>query len=133
MQRTLMVLFGLALAATSMQSVHAQNRGGNNSLPKVDFQVVQISPVGMGLAIHVKNGGFVRSSGTSVSVVIYNAQRQIVKTQSLAVSALQPGQQTRVIVVPPANLQSFMLKATVDPGNHVQESNERNNIKTFRR
>lgn len=129
MQRTLLVLFGLAMAAGSMQPAAAQNRG----LPKVDFQITQISPVGQGLAIYVKNGGFERSPGTGVSVVIYNSQRQIVKTQSLPVSALQPGQQTRVIVVPPLNLQSFMVKATVDPGNRVQESNERNNIKTYRR
>ena len=123
MQRILTIMFGLTLVVSNLQETHAQDPG----LPKVDFQVGQIQPVGQGLAIPVTNGGFAMSPNTTVSVVIYDMQRRLLKTESLNVPAIQPNQTRRVIFVPPSPGQAIMVRAIVDPGNRVQETNERNN------
>ncbi|WP_425400545.1 CARDB domain-containing protein [Aeoliella sp.] len=128
MKNTFLFLFGLAVAVSSIGEAQAAN-----GLPKVDFQIGQIYPLGQGLAIPVKNGGFVRSPGTTVSVAIYDGQsRQLLMTKILSVAAMQPNQSRRVIVVPPSNAQSVVVKATIDPGNRVQETNENNNMTSSR-
>lgn len=123
-------LFALALTVTALgiQSANAQKPRNNPGLPKVDFQVGQITPVGQGLAIPVKNLGFERSPGTTVHVTIWDLQsRRLLKAQSFNVSALFPNQTQRVIVVPQNQGKRVLVRARVDPNNRVAESNERNN------
>ena len=126
MKRLLVAMFVLTVATVSLQEASAQRRQNNQGLPKVDFQATQIQKVGMALAVHVKNAGFERSPTTTVAVIVWNAQRQIIMRKSLNVAPLQPGASRRVLFVPPQG-QTVMVKATVDPGNRVQETNERNN------
>ena len=128
MRRTMTILFGLTLAVTILQETHAQNPRQNSGLPKVDYQIGPIRPLGQGVAVTVKNGGFEISPNTTVSVVVYDAQsRQVIMTKSLSVPPMQPNQTRRVIFVPPTPGQTIQVKATIDPGNQVQETNERNN------
>ena len=128
MKRVLLVMLTLSAAAVTLHEVQAQQPRNSNGLPKVDFQVGRIQKVGMALAIPVTNGGFQRSPNTSVAVAIWDAQsRQLIMTKSLSVAALQPGQTRRVLVVPPQG-KTVSVRATVDPGNRVQETNERNNV-----
>ena len=128
MQRILLIAVGLTLALGSLQHAHAQRSGQNQGLPKVDYQIGRIQPLGQGLAIPVTNRGFVMAPQTKVSVAIYNAQnRQLLTTKSLRLAAMQPNQTRRAIVVPPSPGQAILVRAMVDPGNQVQESNERNN------
>ena len=128
MKRLLAILFGLTLTVGILPETHAQNPRQDPGLPKVDFQMGPIQPVGQGLAIRVTNGGFVRSPGTTVSVAIYDSQsRQLLTTKSLNVPPMQPNQTRRLIVVPPSPGQSILVRATIDPGNRVPETNERNN------
>jgi len=124
MQRILSITLGLAVALVGLQHGYAQNSG----LPKVDYKIGRIQPLGQGLAIPVTNRGFAISPQTRISVAIYNAQnRQLLTTKSLSVPAMQPNQTRRAIVVPPSPGQAILVRAMVDPGNQVQESNERNN------
>ena len=127
MKRLLLVLLTLSAAAVSLQEANAQRgRNNNQGLPKVDFQVGQIQKVGQALAIPVKNGGFERSPATSVAITVWNQNRQLIMTKSLSVAALQPGASRRVLFVPPQG-QTIQVRAIVDPGNRVAETNERNN------
>lgn len=127
MKRVLLVLFGLSVVVGGMQEADAQRRRGNQGLPKVDFQIQPIYKVGQGLAAPVRNGGFERSPGAKLTVAIYDRQsRQLLKVESRQVAALQPGQTRREIVVPPTR-NPVLVRATIDPGNRVPETNERNN------
>ena len=128
MQRILITMFALTLSVTSLSDAHAQQRQRNQGLPKVDFQIVQIQKVGQAVAVSVKNGGFERSPATSVRITIYDGQnRQLLTTQTLSTAPLQPNQTRRVLMVPPNTGRPIMVRAKVDPGNRVQETNERNN------
>lgn len=94
----------------------------------MDYLIGQIRPLGQGLAIPVTNAGFAMSPKTSISVAIYDLQsRRLLATKNVAVAALHPNQTRRAIVVPPNTGRKILVRATVDPGNRVQESNERNN------
>ena len=128
MPRIMTIAMGLSLALLSLQQVHAQKSGENPGLPKVDYQIGRIQPVGQGFAIPVKNLGFEISPATKISVAIYNGQnRQLLTTKSLRVAPLKPNQSRRSIIVPPSPGQPILIRAMVDPGNQVKESNERNN------
>ncbi len=133
MKRILFIMLGLAVAVISLQEAHAQKPRQNPGLPKVDFQIGQIQPLGQGLAIPVTNRGFVISPSNTVSVAIYDLQsRRLLMTKSLRLSAIQPNQTKRVIVVPPSSGKAIMVRATVDPRNRVPETNERNNATASR-
>ena len=131
MKRILLVMLTLTAAVVSLQEANAQGRQNNQGLPKVDFQVGGIYKVGQALAIPVKNGGFERSPATSVAVVVWNTNRQIIMRTSLNVAPLQPGASRRVLFVPPQG-QTVQVRAIVDPGNRVAETNERNNTTASR-
>ena len=139
MKRILLVLFGIALAIGSQNEANAQTRKtksrnkanaqarNNTGLPKVDFRIGPIRPVGQGLGISVTNRGFAMSPKSSVSVAVYDAKsRQLLMTKVLTLPATRPNQTRRVIFVPPAG-KLIMVRAKVDPQNRVAESNERNN------
>ena len=126
MKRLLLVLLTVTATAVCLQEANA-----DQGLPKVDFQLGQISPLGQGLAIPVKNGGFATSPQTGVSVAVYAKNRQLLMTKFLSVPAIPAGQTRRVIFVPPQG-QQISVRATVDPGNRVPETNERNNGTTYR-
>ncbi|MEQ8615368.1 MAG: CARDB domain-containing protein [Lacipirellulaceae bacterium] len=128
MQRITSIALGLALATVSLQQANAAESGLNQQLPKVDYAIGRIKPVGQGFAIPVTNRGFAMSPQTTISVVIYNAQnRQLLATKNLRVAPLKSNQTRRSIFVPPTPGQAILVRAMVDPGNRVQESNERNN------
>lgn len=132
MQRVLFALAGLVLAASSLPGAQAQQPRQNQGLPKVDFQIGQIGPLGQGIAIQVKNGGFAMSPPTSVSVNVHDVQsRRLLLAKSLNVPAMHPGQTRRVIVVP-SSTRGVMVRAQIDPRNRVPETNERNNTRTAR-
>ncbi len=128
MRRLFVTAMVLALAATGLQHAQAQKSGRNSGLPKVDYQIGRISPLGQGLAIPVTNRGFAMSPKTKMTVAIYDGKsRQLLESKSLTVAAMKPNQTRRTIVVPPRPGQPILVRATVDPRNQVQESNERNN------
>ena len=128
MQRILTMVLGLAVAVIGVQQAHAKAPRNNPSLPKVDYQIGQITPLGQGLSIPVTNRGFVTSPKTAVSVAIYDRQsRRLLTTKFIDVPAIQSNQTRRVIVVPPSPGQPIVVRAMVDPGNRVPETNERNN------
>ncbi len=128
MKRLLAIAVVMTLALTGLQQAQAQRSGRNADLPKVDYQIGRISPLGQGLAIPVTNRGFAMSPKTKMTVAIYDAKnRQLLQSKSLTVSAMKPNQTRRTIVVPPRPGQPILVRATVDPRNQVQESNERNN------
>ena len=126
MKRMLLVMLTLSAAVIGLQDANAQGRRNNQGLPKVDFQVGGIYKVGQALAIPVKNGGFERSPATTVAVTVWNQNRQLIMTKSLNVAPLQPGASRRVLFVTPQG-QTVQVRAIVDPGNRVAETNERNN------
>lgn len=129
MQRFLLTAVVAAIALLGVRQTQAQKSGQNSGLPKVDYKIGRISPLGQGLAIPVTNRGFAMSPPTKVTVAIYDAKnRQLLTSKSLRVSAMKPNQTTRTIVVPPRPGQPIMVRAVVDPRNQVQESNERNNM-----
>ena len=131
MKNLMLVLFGIAFTGFSQADLHAQNRR-NTRLPKVDFKIEQIKPVGQGLAISVTNRGFVMSPKSTVSVAVYDLKnRQLLQTKVLKLKATSPNQTRRIIFVPPAG-KSILVRAKVDPKNKVAESNERNNEITSR-
>ena len=101
MKRMLFVLVALTVAVVSLQQAHAQGPRNNGGLPKVDYQLGQISRLGQGLQIPVTNRGFVTSPNTSVSVAVYAKNRQLLMTKFLSVPAIPAGQTRRVIFVPP--------------------------------
>jgi subtilase family serine protease len=81
----------------------------------------------------VANRGFATAPNTTVAVVVYDLQsRRLLMAKSLNVPATQPNQTRRAIVVPPQTGQAILVRATVDPGNRVPESNERNNVTASR-
>lgn len=128
MPRILSFVLGLALAFVSLQQANAIESRLNQQLPKVDYQLGRIKPVGQGFAIPVTNRGFVMSPKTTISVVIYSAKtRQFLATKNLPVAPLKSNQTSRAIFVPPQPGQAIVVRAMVDPANKVQESNERNN------
>ncbi len=128
------VQFSVTLAVTSLSEAQAQQPRQNQGLPKVDFQIGQIQKLGQGIAISVTNRGLAMSPATTVSVAIHDLQsRRLLTTKSLSLPPMQPNQTRRVIVVPPSPGQPIMVRATVDPRNRVQESNERNNATASRR
>ena len=128
MYRILSMAIVFTLALIGQQQIHAQRSGQNPGLPKVDYQIGQIRPLGQGLSIPVTNRGFATSPQTKVSVAIYNAKnRQLITTKSLRLAAMRPNQMRRAIFVPPNPGQPILVRAMVDPGNQVQELNERNN------
>lgn len=128
MQRILSIAFALAVTVIGMNEAHAAKPRNNPGLPKVDFQMGQITPVGQGLAIPVKNGGFETSPRNSVTVAIYDLRsRRLLMTKSLDLQVLQPNQTRRLIIVPPNPGQAILVRAIVDPSNRVAETNERNN------
>lgn len=128
MKRILTMILGLTVAAACAQNAHAQRPRNNPGLPKVDFHIGQISPLGQGIAIQVANRGFDVSPKNGVRVTVYDAQsRQLLTTKTLKLPAMRPNTNRRVIFVPPQTGKPIMVRAKVDPGNQVQESNERNN------
>jgi len=128
MQRIMFILFSLTLTVISLQQAHAQQPRQNPGLPKVDYAIGRIQPLGQGLAIPVTNRGFVISPNTTVTVAIYDLRtRQLLTSRSLSVPAIRPNQTHRAIIVPPSKGRAIMVRAKVDPGNRVRESNERNN------
>ena len=125
MRQTILALLCATLFLTNLNETSAVQPP---TLPKVDYQVGRISPVGQGLAIPVTNGGFVMSPKTTVSIAIYELNgRRLLKSKNLSVAALKPNQTRRVIFVPPSPRQRILVRVKVDPGNKVQELNERNN------
>jgi subtilase family serine protease len=128
MKPILSLAFCLTLALSSVSTADAQTPRNNPGLPKVDFVAGQISKVGQAVSINVTNRGFVRSPSTTVSVAVWDMQRRLIMTKSLNVTPLQPNQTTRVLFVPPNPSQQVMVRATVDPGNRIPETNERNNV-----
>ncbi len=128
MKRILFIMLGLAVAVISLQDANAQKPRNNPGLPKVDYKIGRIQPVGQGLSIPVTNRGFVIAPNNTVSVAIYDLRsRRLLTTKSLNLPAIQPNQTRRVIFVPPTPGQAIMVRAKVDPRNRVAESNERNN------
>ena len=128
MQRISLLILGLTVSFIGLQQADAQQPRQNEGLPKVDYQIGRIQPLGQGLAIPVTNRGFVISPNTTVSVAIYDLRsRRLLTTKRLRVPAMHSGQTKRAIFVPPTPGQPIMVRATVDPGNRVRESNERNN------
>lgn len=133
MKRFLTIATVVTLSLASVQQSLARDAAQNTDLPKVDYQIGKIQPVGQGLAIPVTNRGFAMSPQTTVSVAIYNADnRQLIATKSLRVQAMRSNQTSRAIFVPPNVGHGIMVRAMVDPGNRVPESNERNNQTTSR-
>ena len=65
MRQTILALLCATLFLTNLNETSAVQPPTNTGLPKVDYQVGRISPVGQGLAIPVTNGGFVMSPKTS--------------------------------------------------------------------
>lgn len=119
---------GLTFALVGLAQANAADSGLNQQLPKVDYAIGRIKPVGQGFAIPVTNRGFALSPQTTISVAIYNAKnRQFLATKNLRVAPLKSNQTSRAIFVPPTPGQAILVRAMVDPGNKVQESNERNN------
>ena len=128
MQRILSVALVLTLGLAGLQQAHAQRSNKNSALPKVDYKIGRIKPVGQGFAIPVTNRGFAMSPKTEIRVAIYDGQnRQLLGTQTLRVAPLKSNQTRRSIFVPPNPGQKILVRAMVDPRNQVAESNERNN------
>ena len=128
MIRAVFSLLALTMVFGMLDRAEAGNPNPNNALPKVDYQVGRIRPLGQGLAIPVKNGGFVMSPKTTITVSIYERRtRRLLESKTLTVPAMHPNQTRRIIFVPPSPRQPILVRAKVDPRNQVQESNERNN------